>query len=95
MFKEMDYLWKVSMGLHKKGIDPKVILKMGTVNGGMLLGRKIGSIEEGYLADGFFVDKHSLDLEPIHNPHASIVHRATESAIRAVMVGGKIVHGNL
>lgn len=95
MFKEMDYLWKVSMGMHKKAIDPREILKMATVNGGLILGKKIGSIEEGYLADGFFVDKHSIDLEPIHNPHASIVHRVTESAIRAVMVGGRIVHGSL
>ena len=37
----------------------------------------------------------SLDLEPMHNPHASIVHRADPSAIYAVMIGGKIVHGKL
>lgn len=95
MLREMDYLWKASMGMHKRGIDPKEILKMATVNGGIILGKKIGSIEEGYLADGFFVDKHAVDLEPIHNPHASIVHRVTESAIRAVMVGGRIIHGKI
>ena len=95
MFREMDYLWKVTMGIHKKIIDPKVILKMATVNGGILLGRKIGSIEPQYLADGMFIDKHAIDLEPMHNPYASIVHRASESTIKAVMVGGRIVHGNL
>ncbi|HSA98211.1 MAG TPA: amidohydrolase family protein, partial [Candidatus Nitrosotenuis sp.] len=95
MFREMDYLWKVTMGIHKKRIDPKRILKMATVNGGILLGRKIGSIEPQYLADGIFIDKHALDLELMHNPHASIVHRASESTIRAVMVGGRIVHGKL
>lgn len=95
MLKEMDYLWKVSMGICKKRLDPREILKMATVNGGVILGKKIGSIEDGYLADGFFVDKHAIDLEPIHNPHASIVHRVTESAIRAVMVGGRIVHGKI
>jgi cytosine/adenosine deaminase-related metal-dependent hydrolase len=68
---------------------------MATVNGGILLGKKIGSIETGYLADAIFVDKHAIDLEPMHNPHASLVHRASESDIKAVMVGGKIVHGKL
>ncbi len=95
MFREMDYLWKVTMGIHKKRIDPKEILKMATVNGGILLGRKIGSIEPRYLADGIFIDKHALDLEPMHNPYASIVHRASESTIKAVMIGGKIIHGDL
>jgi cytosine/adenosine deaminase-related metal-dependent hydrolase len=95
MFKEMDYIWKVQMGLHKKRIDPKRILRMATINGGMLLGKKIGSIETGYFADGIFLDKHAIDLEPMHNPYAAIVQRATESTIRAVMIGGKIVHGKI
>ena len=50
MFREMDFLWKVTMGIHKKRIDPKKILKMATVNAGKLLGKKIGCIKEGYLA---------------------------------------------
>ncbi|MEW6044747.1 MAG: amidohydrolase family protein [Thermoproteota archaeon] len=95
MFKEMDYAWKIHMGLHKKRLDPRQILKMATVNGGILLGKKIGSIELGYVADGVFFEKHAIDFEPMHNPHAAIVHRASESTIRAVMVGGKIVHGRL
>ncbi len=95
MFREMDYLWKVSMGIHKKRINPKEILKMATVNGGKILKKDIGVIETGKYADGIFIDKHSLDLEPMHNVHASIVHRASESNIRAVMIGGKIVHGKI
>ena len=95
MFREMDYLWKVSMGLYKKRINPKEILKMATVNGGKILKKEIGVIETGKLADGIFIDKHSLDLEPMHNVHASIVHRVSESNIKAVMIGGKIVHGKI
>ena len=95
MFREMDYLWKVTMGVHKKRIDPKDILKMATVNGGKILDKEIGIIEKGKIADCIFFDKHSLDLEPMHNPHAAIVHRASESSIRAVMIGGKIIHGQL
>ena len=89
MFREMDYLWKVTMGIHKKRIDPKEILKIATVNGGKILKKDIGVIENGKIADCIFLDKHAIDLEPMHNPHASIVHRASESAIKAVMIGGK------
>jgi cytosine/adenosine deaminase-related metal-dependent hydrolase len=95
MFREMDYLWKATMGIHKKRIDPKEILKMTTVNGGKILKKDIGVIENGKLADCIFIDKHALDLEPMYDPHASIVHRASESTIRAVMIGGKIVHGKI
>ena len=95
MFREMDFIWKVTMGLHKKRIDAKEILKMATVNGGKILNQNIGNIESGKIADCVFLDKHALDLEPMHDPHASIVHRASESTIKAVMIGGKIVYGKL
>jgi cytosine/adenosine deaminase-related metal-dependent hydrolase len=95
MFREMDFLWKATMGIHKKRIEPKKILKMATVNAGKLLGRKIGCIKKGYLADGVFIKKDDLDLDPLQNSHASIVHRANENSIKAVMIGGKIVYGKL
>ncbi len=95
MFREMDFLWKVTMGTHKKRINPKEILKMATVNGGKILKKDIGVIGNGKIADCIFLDKHALDLEPMHNPYASIVHRASESAIKAVMIGGKIIHGKI
>jgi len=95
MFREMDFLWKITMGTHQKRIQPKTILKMATVNAGKLLNKKIGCIKEGYLADAIFIKKNDLDLDPLQNPYASIVHRASENSIQAVMIGGKIVHGKL
>ena len=95
MFREMDFLWKATMGIQKKRIDPKKILKMATVNAGKLLDKKIGCIKEGYLADGVFIKKDNLDLDPLQNPHASIVHRASENSIKAVMIEGEIIHGKL
>ena len=95
IFREMDYLWKVTMATHKKRIDPKDILKMATVNAGKLFKKNIGLIETNKLADCIFIDKHSIDLEPMHSPYASLVHRASDSSIRAVMIGGKIVHGKI
>ena len=96
MFREMDYLWKVSMGIQKKRLSPKSILKMATVNAAnMLKNKKIGTIQPHNLADCIFIDKHAIDLEPMHNPHASIVHRASENVVKAVMIGGKIVYGKI
>jgi len=95
IFREMDYLWKTTMGIHKKRIDPKEILKMSTVNAEKILQKNIGVINVGKFADCIFIDKHSLDLEPMHSPYASMVHRASDATIRAVMIGGKIVHGKI
>jgi len=95
LIREMDFLWKVTMGIYKKRVEPKKILKMVTVNAGKLLDKKIGCIKEGYLADAVFIKKNNLDLDPLQNPYASIVHRANENSIKAVMIGGKIVHGKL
>ena len=95
LFREMDFLWKTTMGIHQKRVEPKNILKMVTINAGKLLGKKIGCIKEGYLADAIFIKKNDLDLDPLRNPYASIVHRANENSIQAVMIGGEIVHGKL
>ena len=95
MFREMDYVWKVTMGIKKKRIDPKQILKMATVNSGKILNKKIGCIKENYFADFIFIDKKSIDLEPVNNVYASIVHRASQESIRAVMSRGKIVYGKI
>ena len=93
IFREMDYLWKVTMGMSQNRFNPKQILKMATVNAGKMLNQKIGCIKENYLADCIFIDKNSLDLKPMNNVHASIVHRASEKSIKAVMIGGEIVSG--
>jgi len=44
LFREMDFLWKTTMGIHQKRIEPKNILKMATINAGKLLGKIIGCI---------------------------------------------------
>ena len=95
MFREMDYIWKATMGLKRYRVDPVTILQMATVNAGYILNTNIGVLDTGRLADAVFLDKHAIDLEPMHSPHASLVHRASETAIRAVMIGGKIIHGKI
>src|SRR5262249_2532810 len=95
MFKEMDYIWKVTMGIRKKRLPPKDILKMATVNASYLLDGRLGIIQKNNTADCVFIEKHAIELEPMLDPYASIVHRASENTIRGVMIGGEIVHGKI
>jgi cytosine/adenosine deaminase-related metal-dependent hydrolase len=93
IFKELDYLWKVSRATEQEFISPKEILRMATVNNAKILGLNSGYIENGRSADLLFIDKNHIDLYPIHNPYASIVHRASQDSIKAVMINGKFTDG--
>ena len=90
MFRELDYLWKAS---HAQGdfIEPRELVRMATVNGARMLRLNGGCIEPGRSADLIFLDKHHIDLYPVHDPHAAIVHRASRDSIAAVMAGGRFV----
>jgi cytosine/adenosine deaminase-related metal-dependent hydrolase len=93
IFKELDYLWKVSRATEPEFISPKEILTMATVNNAKILGLNSGYIENGRSADLLFIDNKHIDLYPIHNPYASIVHRANQDSIKAVMINGKFIDG--
>lgn len=96
LFREMDYTWKISRAIGAPMINAREVVKMATVNAAEVLKRgSIGYIQENMLADAVFIDRYSLDVEPMHDPYASIVHRVNDGAVIAVMVGGKLVHGNL
>jgi cytosine/adenosine deaminase-related metal-dependent hydrolase len=94
LFKEMDYIWKVSRatGVHK--LSARDILKMATVNGAEILHLNSGCIEPGRSADMIFIDKRHVDLYPIHDPYATIVQRASQSSIMGLMINGKFVTVN-
>ena len=96
LFRELDYMWKVCRAVEHDFIGAKELLKMVTVNAAKILKLdKLGFIAEGMLADSVFIDTHSLDLEPMHDPYTSVVHRVSESSIKAVMIGGRFVYGSL
>ena len=96
LFRELDYIWKTCRAVEHQFVSAKELLKMVTVNAAKMLKlEKLGCIAENMIADAVFVDKHSLDLEPMHDPYTSIVHRVSESSIRAVMRGGRFVHGSV
>jgi cytosine/adenosine deaminase-related metal-dependent hydrolase len=93
IFRELDYLWKVSRATEPEFISPREILMMATVNNAKILGLNSGYIENGRSADLLFIDKNHIDLYPIHNPYASIIHRASQESIKAVMINGKFIDG--
>ena len=88
MFRELDYLWKAS---HAAGefIEPRELVKMGSVNAAGILGLNSGSIEVGKAADLVFINTRHADLYPMHDPYAAVVHRASQDSIAAVMVNGR------
>jgi cytosine/adenosine deaminase-related metal-dependent hydrolase len=67
------------------------VLKMSTINAAQILRLNTGCIETGRAADLVFIDKKHADLYPIHDPYAAIVHRVSQSSIRAVMIDGRFV----
>jgi cytosine/adenosine deaminase-related metal-dependent hydrolase len=94
MFRELDYVWKLNRTLEGSPISAREILKMATVNGGKILGINSGTLMTGMSADMIFVDKTNLDISPMHDPHVSIVHRASANSILNVMINGKFVDGD-
>lgn len=97
LFKEMDYLIKSQRSLEKDAyfLDPKEILKMVTVNPSEIFGLNTGCIDVGYQADVLFIDKYNIDLYPMHDIYMSIIHRCTETQIKAVLINGNFIYGDL
>ncbi len=91
MFRELDFIWKITRTLEDGAISAREILKMATVNGGKILGINSGSLKAGMSADMIFIDKTNLDISPMHDPHVSILHRASANSIINVMINGKFV----
>jgi cytosine/adenosine deaminase-related metal-dependent hydrolase len=93
ILRELDYIWKVSRSVERIYLSAKDILKMATVNNAEILRLNSGYIQSGRAADIIFIDKSHIDLYPIHNPFATIVQRASEASIKAVMIDGRFVDG--
>ena len=91
ILRELDYIWKVSRATEGEMLKAQEVLKMSTINAAQILRLNTGCIETGRAADLVFIDKKHADLYPIHDPYAAIVHRLSQSSIRAVMIEGRFV----
>jgi cytosine/adenosine deaminase-related metal-dependent hydrolase len=94
MFREMEFLWKMSRIMDKEYLSARDVLKMATVNGGKILKINSGSIAPNMCADIIFFTKDHIDLAPMHDPYAAIVHRADMNSISNIMINGKLIDGD-
>ena len=91
VLRELDYIWKASRATEGEMLKAQELLKMVTINSAQILRLNNGCIEAGRAADLIFIDKKHADLYPMHDPYAAIVHRLSQSSIRAVMINGRFV----
>jgi cytosine/adenosine deaminase-related metal-dependent hydrolase len=91
ILRELDYIWKASRAIEGEMLKAQELLKMSTINAAQILRLNTGCIEAGRAADLAFIDKKHGDLYPMHDPYAAIVHRVSQSSIRAVMIDGRFV----
>lgn len=95
MFKEMNYVLNFVSATEKNPlpISLKEIFRMATLNGAKILGLedKIGSIEEGKLANIVFIDFTMDNLAFSHNILASLITRGRPENIKIVLVRGEKV----
>lgn len=94
MFREMEFLWKMSKTIHRGPLSARDVLKMATINGGKILNINSGSIAPKMAADIIFFKKDHIDLAPLHDPYAAVVHRADIDSISSVMINGRLVDGD-
>ncbi len=98
LFESMKYV-----ALLQKGIDENPeempayeVVKMATINGARALGLedKIGSIEEGKLADIILIDLDSVVTKPTNHLVSEIVYNVKGSDVNTTIVNGKILMEN-
>ena len=95
MWEEMDTAAK----LHKLvSGDPKMLsaeqaFAMATIGGARALhmGDRIGSIEEGKLADIAIVDISNLNQVPLYNIYSHLVYATKAADVRSVIIHGRLV----
>ncbi len=91
IMRELDYIWKASRATEGGLLRAQELLKMATINAAQILRLNNGCIESGRDADLIFIDKKHADLYPMHDPYAAVVHRLSQSSIKAVMINGRFV----
>ena len=95
MFETMKFAALLQKGNLK---DPKLmksydVLKMATINGAKALGLedKIGSIEEGKLADLIIIDLNTTLTNPINDIFSDIVYNVKATNVNTTIVNGEIL----
>ncbi len=98
MFETMKFTGLLQKGVNEnpKNLDSYEILKMATINGAKALRQedKIGSIEEGKMADIIILDLNTETCIPNGNIFSSIVYNAKGYNVCHTIINGKLVMEN-
>lgn len=72
------------------------VFRMATLGSATALGwgTSVGKLAVGYKADLVLLDRDDVGLVPLHNVTNQLVHCVDSSAVRSVVVGGKIIYDN-
>ncbi|MCD6130259.1 MAG: amidohydrolase [Deltaproteobacteria bacterium] len=96
LFQEMDTISKVQKlyTMDSTAMDAKNTLFLATANSGKALHKKIGKIEEGYIADLAIIDLNDINLIPYFNPYSHLIYSASASNVKMTIINGKIIYEN-
>lgn len=96
MFKEISIASLVSKYKDPKNLRAYEVLKMATINGAKALGmdEKIGSLEEGKIADIILIDLNNPNHTPQNNLISSLCYSTFDTDVSHVLINGEIVFDN-
>ena len=98
MFETMKFSALMQKGIYEDPIKMSSydVLKMATINGAKTLGleRKIGTIEEGKLADIIIINLETPITRPLNDIFSQIVYNAKGTNVETTIVNGKILMEN-
>ncbi len=79
--------------LDRQVMPAKTVVEMATIGGARAINMqdRIGSLEEGKLADIVIVDTHSVHMIPMYNVYSALVYAAKAEDVRSVIVHGRLV----
>lgn len=98
MFEEMKFAALMQKGIQEDPIKMQTyeVLKMATINGAKTLGleNKVGTIEEGKLADIIIINIDTPYTRPINDIFSQIVYNIKGSNVETTIINGKILMEN-
>lgn len=98
LFETMKYVPLLQKGINEnpKLFDAYDVLKMATINGAkaLCLDDKIGTIEQGKVADLIILNTDSIMTKPVNNIFAELVYNFKGTDVNTTIVNGKILMEN-
>lgn len=98
LFESMKYTALLQKGINE---EPKLlpayeVLKIATINGAkaLRLEEKVGTIEEGKIADIIIINLNDVNTKPINNIFAEIVYNVKGTNVETTIINGKVLMEN-